>query len=82
MLFIDPDWQDVYENKAAIEKDLGNFKYKGPGWYITKEDTLLIKEHPDGRLVTLCWNFNSARDDIAKNVMSLLLMPVRKDYNA
>ena len=36
-----PDWQRVW-TAAKAEKELKNFKFKGPGWYITKTDTLLV----------------------------------------
>ena len=46
------DWQKLYENAEAIEKDLSvedlegtrreQFKFMGCGWYITEEDTILV----------------------------------------
>lgn len=36
-----PDWEKVWTAKEA-EKQLDGFKFQGPGWYITGEDTMLV----------------------------------------
>jgi len=35
MKFPMPNWSDVY-TAAQAERELSNFKFKGPGWYIRK----------------------------------------------
>jgi hypothetical protein len=41
----EPDYAKCYTASEA-EHELTNFKFIGPGWYITKTDTLLVV--PDG----------------------------------
>ena len=41
----EPDYAKCYTASEA-EHELTNFKFSGPGWYITKTDTLLVV--PDG----------------------------------
>jgi hypothetical protein len=37
----EPDYAKCYTASEA-EHELTNFKFIGPGWYITKTDTLLV----------------------------------------
>ena len=41
----EPDWARCWTASEA-EHELVNFKFSGPGWYITETDTLLVV--PDG----------------------------------
>lgn len=41
----EPDWARCWTASEA-EHELANFKFSGPGWYVTKTDTLLVV--PDG----------------------------------
>lgn len=38
---IRPDWSHVWRAKDA-ERELSGFKFEGPGWYLTKDDVLLV----------------------------------------
>ncbi len=41
----EPDWARCWTASEA-EHELTNFKFLGPGWYLTKTDTMLVV--PDG----------------------------------
>lgn len=42
---VSPDWS-ITGTKEKIEKELPNFKFNGPGMYLTKTDTVLILTSP------------------------------------
>ncbi len=72
-----PDWTKVYRIPADIEKNLNKFKYKGVGWYLTENDTLLVSQHNTGNSWTYyvqVWNNPTARRELA----TCLAMPIRK----
>lgn len=52
-----PDWSKCYNSKQGFEDDLG-LEFKGPGFYLTKTDTLLCVPLPPDNPATLenIWN--------------------------
>jgi hypothetical protein len=44
---VHPDWSQTNCSAQTIEAELG-ITFKGPGLYLTKTDTLLIKKHGSG----------------------------------
>ncbi len=46
MLQVSPDWVHRYSAKQA-ENDLVGFKFKGPGLYLTKTDTMIVLPDSD-----------------------------------
>lgn len=57
MLQVEPDW-DTCDTPAALEGLVGSaFKFKGPGFYLTDTDTLLILASSDSQeFYAYCWN--------------------------
>jgi len=50
------DWRAFWDS-TRIEKELRGFTFKGPGWYFTKTDTVLIMPAMGGeRFNIFCWN--------------------------
>jgi len=61
-----PDWTKNYKTSKAIESDLApKFKYKGEGWYLTKDDTLFVTQHGVENFYVQVWNYPTARREIA-----------------
>jgi hypothetical protein len=85
-----PDWT-IVRSSSGLEAEFQNFKFEGPGWYITKginretkrpyEDTVLIvpvlddKGAHDGNYVAMVWNHSKALDAVKQAVT----LPVRID---
>lgn len=42
-----PDWVQLWTKEKA-EKELFDFTFQGPGWYITKSGTCLVQETNEG----------------------------------
>ena len=90
MLILNPlsfNWERTYLSPKAIEKDLKGFKYKGPGWYTTDTDTLLIQEFQSCKVVKVgecsseitkyhvqCWNTPVGFEDFFNNVQTLVTL--------
>lgn len=61
---VTPDWERL-GTAAALEEEFKPFKFNGPGWYMSKTDTVLIL--PAGTEYTtherayrfMCWNVRS-----------------------
>jgi hypothetical protein len=57
----EPDWSATW-NIRKIEQELEGFIFKGPGWYFTKTDSLLVFPTPrnddggDQLFTIMCWN--------------------------
>lgn len=82
-----PDWKKLYTAEQANE-DLQDFKFEGPGWYLIKEDTLLVvpvdtstkslpwkREWPKDQLfLFMVWNGSNPRDALN----SVINAPVRQ----
>lgn len=81
------DWSKIYTAKAA-EKDLKGFKFKGPGWYMTATDTILVVAHQrteklfhpteqlkDEEYTFYCWN----DDQAVSRICALIQSPTRVD---
>lgn len=49
------DWYHSFFTKESLEKDFGNFQYKGAGWYSEDGDAMLIAEQ-GGRLHVYYWS--------------------------
>jgi carbohydrate-binding DOMON domain-containing protein len=47
-----PDWSCIWSAKEA-EKELIAFEFKGPGWYFTKTDSILVMPH--NRTIDRLW---------------------------
>jgi len=50
-----PNWSKRY-TKETVEKDLHHFEYRGPGWYFTQTDTILITPFDENTFHVHCWN--------------------------
>lgn len=48
-----PDWVHIW-TPALAEKELTDFKFKGPGWYVNKDGSSLLVI-PEGREVEHWW---------------------------
>lgn len=81
------DWKKGYKDGKALEKDLKGFKYRGPGWYEGKTDTVHVRkiELSDEDLVggnykislwVTVWNFPNARKLIAEEWGKIMGDPV------
>ena len=74
---------------ADLQREWPRFKYKGPGWYETTTDTMLVwpalgadtdnygKVGPDHHLVW-CWNVRDQRAAWIKAMAEAAAMPIRK----
>lgn len=51
-----PDWTKFY-TKTEAEKELPGFNFHGPGWYLHRNDTLLVV--PVGRGQSKTWHHRS-----------------------
>lgn len=40
-IYFAPDWSRRF-TRESVERELRNFQYRGPGWYFTPTDTILI----------------------------------------
>lgn len=57
-----PDWT-LLETPENAERELPGFKFKGPGWYLTVEQTLLIIPTHQGNWFTFCfWTRHNVGD--------------------
>lgn len=48
-----PDWHERY-TASEMEKEFVGFEFKGPGWYLLKEQTMLVI--PVARPLDELWN--------------------------
>lgn len=82
---VTPDWTEIWTADSG-EKELLDFEFLGPGWYLSDKDTLLVvpavdnpnwnkKQPSDMRYLFHCWNVPYAKT-IFHNVISI---PQRSD---
>lgn len=69
-MLLQPDWSEGYANAKAFTKDLGQ-EFKGPGWYLTPTDTMLLRV-TDEYIYVNVWNNPNAR----KEIFETLALPI------
>ena len=60
---ISPDWRQRFKSPEEIEKELIGFKFKGPGCYLTKTNTVIVIPLPPDNPATpeTIWNMKQPK---------------------
>lgn len=69
-----PDWTEVCEPNQ-FESEISGFKFNGPGWYLTKTDTVLVVPSNDHNYLFCVWNSG----DTGHAFNQIVNAPVRLD---
>lgn len=73
-------WHKIYEDQAALEKDLYLTLPIGyHGWVEGNQDTLLVQPFPeigDERVMATVWNMPCGRQAVVDELVSILGLPV------
>ena len=78
-MVFNPDWTSEFTPEDA-ERELKGFKFKGPGWYLTNIDTLLVVPAKfKGAYLFYVWNQSVWGGTVGQSVNGLVNVPTRVD---
>lgn len=67
------DWNKMYSSLGEMQKDLEESKIQGPGWWISKEDVLLVERIENGN--EFYWYLSCYSEDPRKEIARVLNLP-------
>jgi hypothetical protein len=54
-----PDWTQVWTSSQAEKKNLGGFKFTGPGWYINEDGSAMLVAPVEAKVMPFVKNFGN-----------------------